>query len=683
MGFLTPEQRQCYGNYESEPTPIQLARYFHLDDIDKKSVLIRRGNHNRLGFALQLVSVRFLGTFLENPIDVPLGVVTEIATQLGIVEIKCLPHYLKRPLTRWEHQNEIKQRYGYQDFSKQPGHWRWLYGRAWVGSESPSVLFDLATARLVEHKILLPGVTVLERLVMSVRERSANLLWRMLSKLPSAEQRLKLEALLVSETENWYTPLDEIRKSPTRHSSPALIAALNRLGTIRSLGINTLNFSRIPTSSLKALARHAATIRVQAIARMPEQRRIATLLAFIRVLEAEAGDDVLDLLELLVKDLLTSSVRDGKKERLRTIKDLDAAALRLSEAAAVILDPNCDNKSVREVIFERIPQEQLQSAMAKVEEIARPPGDDHYPELLKRWGQVRRFLPSLLRTMEFQTTKAGQPILTAVKFLKSIEKKANPKMDAAPLDGISKGWLKLLVQENTEIDRRAYTFCTLERLCEGLRRRELFISPSIRWSNPHAKLLQGSQWESARSQVCRSLNLQPTPTVELEKLKQQLDDAFHRTADNLPSNTAIKVEPNQKGRDTLTVSNLDKLEEPDSLKVLKTLVAKLLPRVDLPEVLLEIHAKTGFMDEFIHGSLENSRVTDLPISVCAVLIAQSCNIGLKPLVRADIPALTRNRLAWIEQNYLRAETLTRANARLVDAQRHIPLAQTWGGGEVA
>lgn len=686
MGFLTPEQRQCYGNYESEPTPIQLARYFHLDDIDKKSVLIRRGNHNRLGFALQLVSVRFLGTFLENPIDVPLGVVTEIATQLGIGEIKCLPHYLKRPLTRWEHQNEIKQRYGYQDFSKQPGHWRlvrWLYGRAWVGSESPSVLFDLATARLVEHKILLPGVTVLERLVMSVRERSANLLWRILSKLPSAEQRLKLEALLVSETENWYTPLDEIRKSPTRHSSPALIAALNRLGTIRSLGINTLNFSRIPTSSLKALARHAATIRVQAIARMPEQRRIATLLAFIRVLEAEAGDDVLDLLELLVKDLLTSSVRDGKKERLRTIKDLDAAALRLSEAAAVILDPNCDNKSVREVIFERIPQEQLQSAMAKVEEIARPPEDDHYPELLKRWGQVRRFLPSLLRTMEFQTTKAGQPILTAVKFLKSIEKKANPKMDAAPLDGISKGWLKLLVQENTEIDRRAYTFCTLERLCEGLRRRELFISPSIRWSNPHAKLLQGSQWESARSQVCRSLNLQPTPTVELEKLKQQLDEAFHRTADNLPSNTAIKVEPNQKGRDTLTVSNLDKLEEPDSLKVLKTLVAKLLPRVDLPEVLLEIHAKTGFMDEFIHGSLENSRVTDLPISVCAVLIAQSCNIGLKPLVRADIPALTRNRLAWIEQNYLRAETLTRANARLVDAQRHIPLAQTWGGGEVA
>jgi hypothetical protein len=28
------------------------------------------------------------------------------------------------------------------------------------------------------------------------------------------------------------------------------------------------------------------------------------------------------------------------------------------------------------------------------------------------------------------------------------------------------------------------------------------------------------------------------------------------------------------------------------------------------------------------------------------------------------PALTRGRLSWVEQNYVRAETITRANARL-------------------
>ncbi|OLV15529.1 Mobile element protein [Deinococcus marmoris] len=37
----------------------------------------------------------------------------------------------------------------------------------------------------------------------------------------------------------------------------------------------------------------------------------------------------------------------------------------------------------------------------------------------------------------------------------------------------------------------------------------------------------------------------------------------------------------------------------------------------------------------------------------------------------------------MQQNYVRAETITAANARLVDAQFALPLAHTWGGGEVA
>ena len=134
---------------------------------------------------------------------------------------------------------------------------------------------------------------------------------------------------------------------------------------------------------------------------------------------------------------------------------------------------------------------------------------------------------------------------------------------------------------------------------------------------------------------------------------------------------------------TLTISNLDKLEEPDSYLQLKDKVESLLPQVDLPEVLLEINAKTGFMDEFTHLNESLAKVSELSISICAVLIAQGCNIGLAPLVRKGIPALTRGRLSWVEQNYFRPETIIRANARLVDAQTQIPLVKSWGGGEVA
>ena len=273
-----------------------------------------------------------------------------------------------------------------------------------------------------------------------------------------------------------------------------------------------------------------------------------------------ATDDALDVLELLVKDLLSCSVREGKKERLRTLKDLDAAALQLSQVGRVLLDPNCDDEKVREKVWRLLTKEQLTEAVTQVEELARPPDDNYYQELLGRWRQVRRFLPTLLLTIEFLANKAGQPILAAWRFLQSIEGQTKPSMNNAPLQVVGKSWVRWVVLEDGRIDRRSYTFCILEQLVEGLCRRDLFVSPSERWSNPQAKLLQGRAWESARSHVCRALNLDPTPVEELNALRQQLDEAYSRTANNLPNNAAVRIEVT-KGSETLTISNLDKLTD--------------------------------------------------------------------------------------------------------------------------
>ena len=106
--FLSDAEAAAYGRFDGAPSRVELDRVFFLDGADRELIDKRRGAPNRLGFALQLTTVRWLGAFLPDPTDVPVGVLGYVARQLEIGDPSCVAGYLDRRRTRFEHAEEIK-----------------------------------------------------------------------------------------------------------------------------------------------------------------------------------------------------------------------------------------------------------------------------------------------------------------------------------------------------------------------------------------------------------------------------------------------------------------------------------------------------------------------------------------------------------------------------------------------
>lgn len=384
--FLSPQQRERYGQFCGDPTPEQLARYFHLDDADLAFVGTHRGTHMRLGCAIQLGTLRFLGTLLADPVAVPAAVVRCVAEQLGMEVGDGLGAY-RASRWRWRHPLEIRHHYGYRDIGDGCVGFRlgrWLFALCWTGTERPGVLFDRASDWLLTHKVLLPGASVLERFVDRLRSRAEARLWRLLGCHIDADRQARLEALLTVPQGGRYSPLDRLRTGPVSVSSQSLTAALRRLQAVRALGI-TLPAATVPPSRLASLARFAGAAKVSAITRLPPARRLATLVAFVHCLEATAQDDALEVLEQLLRGLFADAARADRQARLRTLKDLDRAALLLATVGRLLLDPEVVDTDLRTQAFARVPPETLAQALASVEALTRPPDDVFYGELEKRY----------------------------------------------------------------------------------------------------------------------------------------------------------------------------------------------------------------------------------------------------------------------------------------------------------
>ncbi|UKY47592.1 Tn3 family transposase [Streptomyces inhibens] len=699
--FLTDSQAAAY---DGAPSRTELERFFFLDDADRALIEPKRRAHNRLGFAAQLTTARYLGVFLDDPTDVPAEVADYLAEQLGIADASVLKTYGDRENTRLDHVRELRRVLEYTEFAEAEAELRvWVDARAWTTGEGPKALFDASVGWLRGRRVLLPGVTTLARLVASVREAANQRLWDTLYGLLSTGQRAVLDSLLTVPPGARVSELDRLRRGPVRISGPQMKWALARAAEIADFGMAEVDVSAIPPRRLAELSRYGVDGKASLLRRHGDSRRLATLLATAVYLTTRAVDDALDLLEVLIATkLLARAERETAKEKLKTLPRVERAGAKLAAAFQVVFDTTSEQvdtdsgeitppkvetlEAMWAEIEQVVPRDELAAALAALFEPT-PPLDSDADEawrsqLLTRFGTVRPFLGLLVTVVDFGATPEGLPVLKALKTLPDLmgRKKVGPaEIDTGLLAG---SWRRLVLSaphlEPGTVDWKAYAFCVLEQLHRMLRRRELFAKNSSKWGDPRAKLLAGEAWEQTKPTVLASLNLPAEAGEHLSARAALLDGTYREVAGRVPANSQIVFDDD--GR--LHFAALEPEPEPASLRALREAVEAMLPRVDLPEVLLEEFSWTGADQAFTSVTGGEARLKDLNVTIAALLVAHACNVGYTP-VFGSADALKYGRLSHVDQTCLRLATYRAANAALIDYQTSIPLAQAWGGGLVA
>ena len=388
----------------------------------------------------------------------------------------------------------------------------------------------------------------------------------------------------------------------------------------------------------------------------------------------------------MTTELLGKAERETNKQRVREHPRLARASAKLAIAVEKLLEVSAAGTALRiadvwreiEAVVDRA---ELLAAVHVLGELVPHLDEDDEGRMRARLSERIRLVSGFLRELcELESSTEAGPVLREMRRMPELLDPRRKLTTGEIDDQLVRGsWRRLVYGQPADgtVDRNAYVFCVLTQFHRHLKRRDIYAPRSSRWRDPRAQLLSGEAWESAKAPVLRALGLPEDPGALLDGHARDLDTAYREVATRIQDGTAVTVEDDGK----LPVSALRGIPDPPSLIELRKLVQAMLPRVGLPEVILEVMSwLPGFVQAFASVSGGRSRLEDLHVSIAACLAAHAMNIDLVEIAKRGVPALDRSRLSHINQNYLGAETYTAANPYLIDHQAGIAYARALGGG---
>jgi TnpA family transposase len=93
--FLSQAERERFNRFPSLISEEDLIAFFTLSASDRIEIEKQRGDHNRLGFSLQICTIRYLGFIPQDLSSAPIEAIRFIGKQMSL-SVTCLADYARR-----------------------------------------------------------------------------------------------------------------------------------------------------------------------------------------------------------------------------------------------------------------------------------------------------------------------------------------------------------------------------------------------------------------------------------------------------------------------------------------------------------------------------------------------------------------------------------------------------------
>ena len=278
-------------------TEADLALHWTLSPADHAAIQGRRGDHNRLGFTLQLCALRYPGRLLRPGEPIPPPALNHLARQLN-VDPGALAAYAARFQTRYEQLDDLRRLFGFTapERPQRRELLDWMLPVALATTRAAAIAAALMD-EIRRRQFIAPGPSVIERMVATAVLMAERRVASQLAGGLPATQAGALDVLLQTKEGTSTTTLAWARQPAGAPGHRALTRLLDQRACLHGIGLDPELTAGVHPERLRQLAREGGRFTAAHLRALAPLRRRATLVATVLDTHARLTDDGIALFD--------------------------------------------------------------------------------------------------------------------------------------------------------------------------------------------------------------------------------------------------------------------------------------------------------------------------------------------------------------------------------------------------